>query len=237
VLVLALDTTTRGGSAAVVRDDRLLALIDGDQSRTHGERLPAEIELALARAEVASHELDLLAVANGPGAFTGLRIGLATIQGMAMVLRKPVVGVSALEALADAVWHEHPTAPRIVTWMDAHRGEVFAASFARSSDPNLLDRTEPIVSAPESALLSVPFSRDQDVFFAGDGAVRYKHVVESAWGPRARVVDPVPALAPSVARLGLRRAATGAAGPPHTLQPVYVRRPDAQLDRERHGNA
>src|SRR5262245_3722748 len=92
MLVLALDTTSRGGSVAFVRDEQVLALIDGDASRTHGERLPGEIDDAIVRAAVHASELDLLAVASGPGAFTGLRIGLATIQGMAMVLSKPVIG-------------------------------------------------------------------------------------------------------------------------------------------------
>ena len=101
VLILALDTTTRGGSIAVADDDRVLALLPGDAARTHGERLPAEIAAALDRAGVAQSAIDLLAVATGPGAFTGLRIGLAAIQGLAMTLDRPVVGVSALDALAD----------------------------------------------------------------------------------------------------------------------------------------
>ncbi len=73
----------------------------GDAARTHGERLPGEIDRALVEAGVAARDLDLLVVASGPGAFTGLRIGLAAIQGLAMVTRVPVVGVSALDALAE----------------------------------------------------------------------------------------------------------------------------------------
>ena len=98
--VLALDTTTRAGSVAVCDDERLLALVPGDQSRTHVERLPGELAQALAAASLGREQIDLLAVATGPGAFTGLRIGLAAIQGLAMTLNKPVIGVSALDALA-----------------------------------------------------------------------------------------------------------------------------------------
>ncbi|MGH9174978.1 MAG: tRNA (adenosine(37)-N6)-threonylcarbamoyltransferase complex dimerization subunit type 1 TsaB, partial [Vicinamibacterales bacterium] len=86
MLILALDTTTRDGSVAVSRDDTILAVVRGDGSRTHAERLPREIERALTQAGASARNLDLLAVASGPGAFTGLRIGLATIQGLAMVL-------------------------------------------------------------------------------------------------------------------------------------------------------
>ena len=100
MIILALDTTTRAGSVAVTHDAEVLALVAGDESRTHGERLPGEIALALERAGVARSQLDLLAVATGPGGFTGLRIGLAAIQGLAMTLNRPVAGVSTLDALA-----------------------------------------------------------------------------------------------------------------------------------------
>ena len=94
MLILALDTTTRGGSVAVTNDDRLLALVPGNEARTHGERLPGEFATALELAGVSRADLDLLAVATGPGAFTGLRIGLAAIQGLAMALNRPVAGIS-----------------------------------------------------------------------------------------------------------------------------------------------
>ena len=84
MIILALDTTTRGGSVAVAEDGRMLAVFAGDESRTHGERLPAEIARALEQAGVARGQIDLLAVATGPGAFTGIRIGLAAMQGLAM---------------------------------------------------------------------------------------------------------------------------------------------------------
>src|SRR5687767_2660529 len=125
VLILALDTTTRAGSVAVTDDDRVLTLLAGDESRTHGERLPAEIATALDRASVTREQLDLLAVAAGPGGFTGLRIGLAVMQGLAMTLNKPVAGVSTLDALAAQV--ADGAGSVIVPWMDAHRGDVFAS--------------------------------------------------------------------------------------------------------------
>src|SRR5215831_5174745 len=101
--VLALDTTGRQGSVAIVRDDdRELTVAEqsGDPARSHAERLPAEL-LALVDARGAPmSEIDCFAVASGPGSFTGLRIGIATMQGLASVSRKPMVGVSALTALA-----------------------------------------------------------------------------------------------------------------------------------------
>jgi tRNA threonylcarbamoyladenosine biosynthesis protein TsaB len=231
VLVLALDTTTRAGSVAVARDDEMLALVEGDGSRTHGERLPGEIENALQRASVQARQLDLLVVSSGPGAFTGLRIGLAAIQGLAMVLGKLVVGVSALEALADAARAESGTAldAPIATWMDAARGEVFAAAYrTREGLPHQV--LEPLVGSPREMLHALPFAIGEPVTFIGDGARHYREPIEQA-RPHTHIIEPVPLLAPALARLGRRRA--GAAGPPHALQPVYVRRPDAELDREK----
>jgi tRNA threonylcarbamoyladenosine biosynthesis protein TsaB len=234
VLVLGLDTTTRGGSVAVLQDDDVLALVEGDESRTHGERLPGEIDRALQRAGLEPRALDLLAVASGPGAFTGLRIGLAAMQGMAMVLHKPVAGISALAALAAIAREVNPSARRIVTWMDAQRAEVFSATFADPVEAGVgPEGTEPIVGRPEAALAAVPFAREDDVVFVGDGALRYRTLIADAWGDRGRVLDPVPPLAPAIARLARRAALTGQAGPPHALKPLYVRRPDAVLDRER----
>ena len=87
MLVLALDTTTRAGSVAVVDDDALLSEIVGDPSRTHGERLPRDLMRALEAASVPLESIDLLAVAAGPGSFTGLRVGIAAMQGLAMASR------------------------------------------------------------------------------------------------------------------------------------------------------
>ena len=100
--VLALDTTTRAGSVAVLEDGRVLIERAGDGSRTQTERLPGELLEALAEVSLGTRDIDLFAVATGPGSFTGLRTGIATIQGLALVHRRPVAALSALRALAEA---------------------------------------------------------------------------------------------------------------------------------------
>jgi tRNA threonylcarbamoyladenosine biosynthesis protein TsaB len=235
VLILALDTTTRAGSVAVTRDDTVLALVDGDASRTHGERLPDELNVALSDAGVDLADLELLVVATGPGAFTGLRIGLAAIQGLAMVTNTPVVGVSALDALAESKPFDSASSV-LVTWMDAQRGEVFSASYTAAEPPSDFgwrQREAPIVAAPAAILAEIDAPGPGEILFAGDGAVRYRSVIETWSQGRRRVAGPPGALAPALARIGRRLAARGAAGPPHALQPLYVRRPDAELDRLR----
>src|ERR1051325_1570697 len=94
--VLALDTSTRAGSVALVDDDRIVEERGGDASRSQGVRLPGE----LAALGAPWPTIDVFAVASGPGSFTGLRIGIATMQGLAVVTGRRAVGVSALEALA-----------------------------------------------------------------------------------------------------------------------------------------
>ena len=266
VLILAIDTTTRGGSLAVTDDDRLLALLPGDSTRTHAECLPGEIAIVLDRAGVVRSALDLLAVASGPGAFTGLRIGLAATQGLAMALNRPVVGVSALDALAwaaDETQMEHrfseegrearllqaatvratdrsePTieASLLAPWMDAQRGDVFAALYQRQADaPGIFPWTvvEPALTSTPEALLERWRGRfgGRPVLFVGDAVMRDVAHIFRAGAGTWRTATPAP-LAPAIAQIGRRMALAGHAGPPHALAPIYVRRPDAELERER----
>jgi tRNA threonylcarbamoyladenosine biosynthesis protein TsaB len=233
VLILSLDTTTRAGSAAVLRDDSVLAVLGGDAARTHGERLPGELAEVLRMGGVTLQDIDLLAVARGPGAFTGLRIGLAAMQALAMVTSRPVVGVSALDALAAAAFESRAVEQaRVYAWMDAARGEVFAAAYdaagIRGGVPTLTALTEPEVDSPAAILerwraagvLSAGPSAAAGSF-AGDGAVRFEALL------RGSPSVPVSALAPTIGRLALRMAGEGD-HQPHALQPLYVRRPDAE---------
>jgi tRNA threonylcarbamoyladenosine biosynthesis protein TsaB len=227
VIVLALDTTTRGGSVAVADNDRMLAVLAGDASRTHGERLPGEIARALELAGISRDRIDLLAVATGPGAFTGLRIGLASIQGLAMTLNAPVVGVSALDALAGQVISSDVDV--IVPWMDAQRGDVFATLIDRRSGATL---ETPAAANPARLLESWrPHLANRRAIFIGDAAARDAAIISQAGHGNWEARTPS-ALAPQIAILGRRRAETGEAGPPHGLEPIYVRRPDAEIERD-----
>lgn len=236
VLILALDTTTRAGSAAVTRDDEVLSLVHGDAARTHGERLPGELDRALREAGVPRHGLDLLVVASGPGAFTGLRIGLAAMQGLAMVLGAPVIGVPAFDAIADTLWPSLGHGSQaLVVWMDAQRGEVFDRRYVPATPPRdtpWIAEGEPSVGPPADALARLPADWRRGARFAGDGAERYRDAI-TAWSPDAAIAPHPAALAPALARIGHRRARHGGAGQPHALRPLYVRRPDAELERER----
>jgi tRNA threonylcarbamoyladenosine biosynthesis protein TsaB len=232
LIILALDTTTRGGSAAVADGGRVLALLPGDESRTHGERLPGELARVLAMAGVARDRIDLLAVATGPGAFTGLRIGLAAVQGLAMTLNKPVIGVSALDALADQI--TDAAVDIVVPWMDAQRGDVFATLIDRKTGSTI---ETPTAANPQSLLDTWrPHLAGRRAIFIGDAAGRDAVAIERDAAGSWETRTPAP-LAPHIAAIAHRRSLSGDGGPPHSLEPIYVRRPDAEIERDRRGRS
>jgi len=225
VIILALDTTTKDGSIAVLHDVTIRVERVGDASLTHGQRLPAELAAALTEASVRIEDIDLLAVAAGPGSFTGLRVGIATIQGIAMGQRKRVVPVSALEALARAAVNaDRP----IGAWMDAQRKEVFAALYAADGRDELI---QPVSASPDAVLKawseSVDLSR---VVFVGDGASRHEETLRREIGSGVSIIGPRP-LAGLIGQIAAENP--GRAMLPHAIVPIYVRRSDAELARAR----
>lgn len=242
MLVLALDTTTRRGSAALGRDGALIDCEVGDPALTHGQRLPGDLMRLLDRQKVALGDIDLFAVAAGPGSFTGLRIGIAAMQGLALANGRPLAGVSALDAL-NASENEvgsrfrlnlaKATPDLVLTgvWMDARRGEVFSALYR--GDQLLIG---PCVDTPGNTL-SQWRARSTDgegesILFVGDGALAYAELIRQGL-PHATLRADVPPLAPAVAQLAEAHAGSGESLPPDAIRPIYLRRPDAELARDR----
>src|SRR3989442_8786557 len=234
MLVIALDTTTRAGSIALVDGDRVIDERAGDAARSHAERLPLSITALVDAHRLPLSGVDLYAVALGPGSFTGLRIGIATIQGLASVHRRRVVGVSALEALADAQSREATAGTIVAAWMEAHRRDVFTALYrvgdAGASTGNRLEELEgPAVGDAESTLAR--WMRDRGVtpaVFVGDGAVLYEDQIRRAIVTAG--VEPPPLLASTIGRLAIARASD--AMDPAALRPLYVRKPEAIISRD-----
>jgi tRNA threonylcarbamoyladenosine biosynthesis protein TsaB len=227
MLIVSLDTSSSSGSAAVIRDGRVVREQCGDGARTHGERLPTELMRLLDATGVDLKEVEQFAVVTGPGSFTGLRVGIATIQGLAFAAGKLVVPVSAFEALAATV---PASALAVATWIDAHRGEVFA----RLVGADHRDLLHSPTSRPPRATLErwreEPGGLPAAVF-VGDGAVKYRDVIDAFAAPGSSVIETIPPLA-GVAGL-IASANRSRAVHPHALVPLYVRRPDAELARDR----
>jgi len=238
VQVLALDTTARSGSIAIVRGENAAAVVTeqpGDPARSHAERLPSAILDLLAAQGLTISAIDCFAVATGPGSFTGLRIGIATMQGLALVTERPMVGVSALAALAHVAGETRRAGDRIGVWMDGYRREVFAALFAVTDEPpsSLAHLTEiegPTVGPPDAVLERWERAGVAPLVFIGDGATLYQDLVAARVGPA--VILGMPLLAGAVGRLAIAHARRGETVTPSGIQPLYVRRPDAELARE-----
>ena len=188
-------------------------------------------------------DVDVFAVATGPGAFTGLRVGIATMQALAFAGRKPLVGVSALDALAaiaapfsgaphggeqQGTAHEGTGAGpsvRVATWVDAWRGEIYAALYANGA------QIEDPVVAPPAALLER--LRDDPPLFIGDAAGIYADMIRTMIGPRAAIASPAaPLLASTIAAMAGGRVRAGECPLPDAIRPLYVRRSDAELTRD-----
>jgi tRNA threonylcarbamoyladenosine biosynthesis protein TsaB len=222
--VLALDTTLGSGSVAVIEDGRVLVELTGDARVSCAARLPREVLRALDDVSMSVSNIDLFAVACGPGPFTALRIGIATIQGLAFVNRKRVVPVSTLEATAYGALVASP-ATLIGAWLDAHRGEVYSALYRRSGAA-LHEIEGPGVGTPGATWLRWSERQARPELLAGDGAVAYADVAAGAG------IHPPSALAAIVGRLALVRAEAGETVDPAGVQPSYVRRPDAEIARD-----
>jgi tRNA threonylcarbamoyladenosine biosynthesis protein TsaB len=235
--VLALDTTTRSGSVALINDRRIESERGGDATRTHAERLPQEILSLLADHQLSTPDIDLFAVASGPGSFTGLRVGIATVQALALVHGRRVVDVSALEALAQVAGKDLAQGSLVGAWMDAGRAEVFSALYRLSasapfSSQRLVEVEAAAVGGPGGVLKRwADILGSSPVVLAGPGAVMYGELIR-AHRLNARVED-VGRLAGAIGLIADARAATGETVDPAGVRPLYVRRPDAELDRER----
>jgi tRNA threonylcarbamoyladenosine biosynthesis protein TsaB len=227
MLVLALDTTTRRGSAALVHGEALLDCEMGDAHLTHGERLPGDLVRLLDRNNIRLSEIELFAVATGPGSFTGLRIGIATMQGLALANGRGLIGVSALDALNAALRKRERELVYAGALMDAHRGEVYSALYC--ADERL---DGPSVEAPAETLERWKGDVREPITLVGDGALANADLIAHAM-PNASILPEVPPLAPAIAALAQQSAAGSLPMAPDAIRPLYVRRPDAELARDR----
>jgi tRNA threonylcarbamoyladenosine biosynthesis protein TsaB len=235
--VLAVDTTTRAGSVALVEDDRVIVERRGDPSRPYAERLPHDILLLLADHGRRSSDIDLFAVASGPGSFTGLRVGIATLQAFAFVHGRRIAAVSALDALAQAAGRDRQAGATIGVWTDAHRRDVFTALYRIGSEPaftpaRLTEIDAAAVGDPAATVLRwTRLIGREPLLFVGEGAVQYRDLIRAQW-PDASIVD-APPLAAVIGLIAAVMAEKGGTIEPAGIRPAYVRRPDAEVERER----
>jgi tRNA threonylcarbamoyladenosine biosynthesis protein TsaB len=225
--ILGIETATRTGSVAVVSESGVIAEYTLNIDLTHSERLMSTVDRVLKDTGIILGDLDGFAVSIGPGSFTGLRIGLSAVKGLALVTTKPVVAVPTLKALA---WNLPQSKYLICALLDAKKKEVYAAIY-RSGDDDLIQMM------PESAIsLKGLADRIKDkTLFTGEGANLFRNDIRSIFGEWARFA-PLSAMVPSaasVAEIGLMMLKSGEQVDPDSLTPMYIRRPEAEVAWEK----
>jgi tRNA threonylcarbamoyladenosine biosynthesis protein TsaB len=243
VLILSLDTSSPAGSVAILRDEITLGVVSTRAEENYSSRIFRHLEFLLSDLTLKLDEFDLFAVSSGPGSFTGLRVGLTAAKGWAEVYRKPVVGVSALEAVA---FQARGGSAVLVPARDARRGQIYFGVYRTAAAELALDGEEFVVTPEEFAekLGALPHNRER----ARDGNQRF----DSAGGfsivtPDASVVAVASrltsnftvgfagleivssVLAPSIGRIAHARALRGNVSDALTLDANYVRRTDAEM--------
>ncbi len=236
MLILAIDTTSEFGGAAIYRGPECLAEV-ANEGPGHGysitlfemtERLIQEVRGRTNAPLKKMADIELYAVANGPGSFTGIRVGLAATQGWATAFNRAAKGVSVLEALVETA---RPESKLAIPILDAHRGEFYLGAFQRTDDGRFVPVAEGLVLKPEAVK---SFAREQVqagkevscVVRAGDRAVLEL---------RARLPDQLQwqsvegTILQAIARIGHRAALEGKLDRPSQLDACYIRRSDAEL--------
>jgi tRNA threonylcarbamoyladenosine biosynthesis protein TsaB len=235
-LILAIETATRAGSVAVARGKQILSYLHGDASVSHSANLIQLIEQTLTRAGVGLSDVDLFAAAVGPGSFTGLRIGLATVKALAACSGREVVGVNTLAAIAHASGAEG----FVVSLLPAGRGEVFAQLF--SKEQGSVAPVDQAAHLPPQAL-NEKYGAHPQLSWAGEGA-RLNRDALRAWaaergfrfeedaanGSGWNLVPELKDLGVSVAGLALAAYREGKSTTAMHLKAVYVRASDAEIN-------
>ncbi len=230
--VLAIDTSSMSATCAIIDDDRLLVEYILNHKLTHSQKIMPIIKEALDSCSLKPEDIDVFAVAKGPGSFTGLRIGVATVNGLAQATNKKVVGVSTLDALAFNLPYCEGI---IVPIMDARRERVFTGIYKWTNGNLHIIKEQTALEVKE--LIEILRERPEKIILVGDGTLVYKEVLSEALGekvifaPRSANM----ARASSVAELAMSKAVEGKTESYFELIPDYLRESQAQREyNEKH---
>lgn len=224
MLILGIESATAQVGCAIAGHEGVLASAQSARPRQHAESLAPAIDFACRAAGVGLGEISAVAVDVGPGLFTGLRVGIAAAKAIAFARRLPMIGVSSLDLLAFAARF---SPRRIAAVIDARRGEVFYA-FYRHVPGGVQRLTEPTLGSPDELLAELMATREEQLL-VGDGAVRYADRFSEVTRLELEPAISHPS-AVSLVQLAHARALREEFVSSWELQPVYLRKPDAQIN-------
>jgi tRNA threonylcarbamoyladenosine biosynthesis protein TsaB len=224
--VLGIDTAVATGSVAIVEDDVLVAEVLLTSRQTHARRLMKAVDTVLSMAESHLFDLDGFAISVGPGSFTGLRIGISTVKGLAFSVGKPIAAVTTLDALA----HQFPyTQTLICPLLNARKGEVYSALYRAEKDGAVARISDYAVLSPLDWVCRIT----EPCLFMGDGMEEYGLLIKQKMGPLAHFAPPFlnTIRASVVASMGMERLKNKESDDAKTLVPFYIRPSDAEIKR------
>jgi len=225
VLILGIETATVQAGCAIGGHEGVLASAHSSKGKRHAENLTPAIEFICSQADIELSEIGLVAVDVGPGLFTGLRVGVATAKAIAFALRVPMIGVSSLDLLAFPVRFSNRL---IVTAIDARRGELYYA-FYRQVPGGVQRLGEHQLGSPDDLAGQLLASGDE-VLLVGDGANRYAEAFEGLARVELVGQDPCYPSAESLVQLAHPQALREEFERPDAIEPIYLRRPDAEIN-------
>jgi len=223
VLILAVDTTTPGGSVALLEDESLLGEANVESPATHSARLFRSIDFLLGALAKDIKDVEAFAVAAGPGSFTGIRIGVGAVKSLAFASGKPVAPVSTLLALASKIATEG--APLVCPLLDAKKEEIYAGLF-EAGERGLIEIIPQGAYDPEAFFARLP--AQGVIAFAGSGLALYKAKLMPHVGDRARFPERSPFIAAEIGRIGAGLIRAGKGIDAAALEPLYFRRSQAE---------
>lgn len=220
--ILALDTATNSGGIALSRNAEVIGQVMLKAPLRYSEEVLPCLDFLLDGLRVNRTQVGCFAVAAGPGSFTGLRIGLATLKAFAQSLDRPAVGLSTLEALA---FRFRWSRSRIVPMIDARRQQIYGACYRTGPEAGVCLEIEEQVAPPAEFLRRVP---PGDHLFVGDGAQQYRTTIQ-ALHPGSRVASSDNCILPELCLLAHRRHIVGETGGARRLEANYLRPSDARI--------
>ncbi|MCW8914269.1 MAG: tRNA (adenosine(37)-N6)-threonylcarbamoyltransferase complex dimerization subunit type 1 TsaB [Magnetovibrio sp.] len=223
LIILSLDCATTGCSVAVLKDGDVLALDARVMARGQAEVLLPMVKGVLETANLQNADLNAIAVTRGPGAFTGMRIGLSAARAFAMALGVPCIGVTTLEAVAHGISIAERQGQRILAAVESKRADIYVQLF----DANFAPLCEP--QAADGAAIAALIENDADILTVGDGAVRAQEMVAEHGLKIALSQAPALPDARIVATIAQARYEDALDAPPPA--PLYLRPPDAKLPK------
>lgn len=225
MLILGLESATAEVGCAIGGHEGVLASSHSARGKRHAENLTPAIEFTCRQARVELSEISCVAVDNGPGLFTGLRVGVASGKAIAQALRVPMITVSSLDLVAFPLRFTDRTIAAVI---DARRGEVFWALY-RPVPGGVQRISEPAVSSPEELVAEV-VAHGGEILVAGDGAVRYAELFARRPGVEVAGGDHAHPSARSLVQLAHARALREEWIQPHEVELLYLRKPDAEIN-------